>query len=343
MLWLKGVRALFPRRLFAAAFAALGLGFAAPASAESNTARLVVVGADDDNHCTGAGELGSAVERRLGRRVFDPNAALSVHVTYERRRGRWLARIVFSDALDRKLGERELVTSAARCDDLDSSVALVTALLLDAPLPPGANEPATSSTPAPPPHPTPLIVSPEPKPPEPSEPWLFMAGADAVAVWGRIPSIMGGARLAFDFKPPHVMWLKLEASFFLPHTVSDTETTAAVEVTHESVAVAACPWGFAPSPAPFFCLGQEVSFTQSHGQGLDMNSEHSQFGLTIFARAGLSVALFGPMWLRVGLTGGVPLVRDRYIFSGSDQQTHELFRTRSILAAGELGLAAAFP
>ncbi len=346
MLCLRDVRALFFRRLGAAALTAGGLSLsAAEARAETNTARLVVVGADENNRCTAASDLGRAVEQRLGRRAFDASAALTVRVTYERRAAGWLARIALSDAQGRKLGERELVTSADRCDDLDSSVALVAALLLDAPLPPGANEPSPSTAPPPPPPPTPLMVDPEPKPTEPEERWRFMVGADVLAVWGRLSGndLLPGARVGFDFKPPHVMWLKLEAAFFLPRTVTHSESGASAEVRQESVAVAACPWAGDHSPAPSLCFGQELGFTQAHGQGLDVNRSQSRLGFTIFGRAGLAFELFGPMWLRVGLTGGVPLVRDRYIISGSDQQTHELFRTRSIVAAGELGLAAALP
>jgi hypothetical protein len=335
------VRASSFRQLSAALLAASCLGAPTLARAQGNTARLEVTVEDADGNCQGALHLAQAVERRLGRHVFEPDAALVVRVTYERKGGGYLARIVLMDAQERKLGERELVSNSGRCMDIDSSVALVTALLVDTPLPEAASEQPSSSAEIEPPRPTRLLLAEEPPAIQPAEPWHFMVGADGLALFGRMPDLTYGARFDFDFKPPHVMWLKLEAAFYLPRVVQDTPSGASARVRFESVSVAACPWVAATSPAPSLCFGQELSFTQARGEKLDVNHASSRFGLTIFGRAGLAAHLAGPMWLRVGLTGGVPLVRDRYIFAGTDSQAHELFRTRPVIATGELGLAAA--
>ncbi|HVJ20512.1 MAG TPA: hypothetical protein VM686_34100, partial [Polyangiaceae bacterium] len=246
------------------------------------------------------------------------------------------------DEKGRRLGQRELVSNAARCDDLDTSLALVTALLVDAPPepPPEPSEPEPITPKA-----TRLLepLPPPAPPPPPPEPWRFMVGLNALGSFGHAPGITPGARVDFDVKPPHFIWLKLEARLDLPQRVEDDATGAAGELRYASAALAACPWVGERNIALWLCLGQELGWTQARGLELDFNREQSRIGLSLFGRVGLSLHAVGPLWFRVGLTGGVPLVRDRYIFSGSDQETHELFRTQPVVATGELGFAAALP
>jgi hypothetical protein len=321
-----------------------GLALPKVAAAQTNTARLEVTGAEAD--CADAESLRVAVEQRLGRTAIDAQAKLVVRVDFQARKpSGWLARITLVDDIGRRLGQRELVTNAARCNDLDSSLALVTALLVDAPPEPPAEEP---SQPEPvEPKPTRLLEPQEPPPPlrappPPPEPWRFMVGLNALAAYGHTPEISPGARFDFDVQPPRLIWFKLEVRLDLPQTVEDEQTGAGARLRYSSVALALCPWVGERSPAPWFCLGQELSWIQASGLNLDVSRERTRFSPVIFARLGLALKLLGPLWFRVGLTGGVPLVRDRYIFSGSDQETHELFRTQPIIATGELGIAAAF-
>lgn len=322
-----------------------GLALPAVAAAQTNTARLEVRGEQTAAQCMDAERLRVAVEQRLGRTVIDAEAKLIVTVTFEARQPKgWIARITLSDDQGRRLGERELVTNAERCDDLDSSLALVTALLVDAPPEPVDEQPSTPEQP--PPKPTRLLEPQErqkPPPPPPAEPWRLMVGLNALGSFGHTPHIKPGARFDFDARPPEFVWLKLELRLDLPSTFEDESTGAGAELRYAGGALAICPWVGERSPAVWLCLGQELGWIQARGLELDLNREHSRIALQIFARLGLALHAVGPLWFRVGLTGGVPLMRDRYIFSGSDGQTHELFSTQPVVATGELGLAAALP
>ena len=169
-----------------------------------------------------------------------------------------------------------------------------------------------------------------------------MVGLSALASFGHAPDINGAARLDFAVAPPNFIWLQLEGRVDLPRTLEDPESGAQAELRRGSLGLAACPGLGGESPAFWFCVGQEVGWTQARGLNLDLTRETSRISVVVFTRVGLSLELADPLWLRVGLTGGVPLMRDRYIFSGPDQETHELFRTQPVVASGELGIVAAF-
>jgi hypothetical protein len=327
-------------------WAGLALPALAAGQTTSNTARLEVSGAGPETNCADVERLRVAVEQRLGRTAIDAQAELTVRVSFEPRSpSGWLARITLEDDNGRRLGEREIVTTQKSCADLDTSLALVTALLVDAPPEPPPESPSPETSVSPEPKPTRLLEpQPEPEPPPPPpEPWRFMIGVSGLASTGRAPGVTAGARLDFDVRPPSFIWLKLEARADLPRTVQDEASGAAADFRHGSLALAACPYVGEGSPSLWLCAGQQLGVSQVSGSALDVNREQTRVGLVVFARAILAIHAAGPMWLRVGLTGGVPLVRDRYIFSGPDQRTHELFRTQPVIATGDLGIAAALP
>src|SRR5688572_13338077 len=141
----------------------LVLGTLVPRASLGDTSRVLVAtlklekGAGTEQ-CIDAPELSSAVEARLGRRVFGVRtpADLDVRLRLERPgSNQWRGDLLLLDDAGNELGRREIVTKAKDCSALDASLALVVALLVDAPpnLPPERAPPPATSTEAPPPPP----------------------------------------------------------------------------------------------------------------------------------------------------------------------------------------------
>src|SRR5512138_2090315 len=98
---------------------------------ESPAARLEVTSAPGSG-CVDAQALGAQVEVRLGRSVFQGDARLLVRVTLQPKTPRgWIARLELLNTRGELFGAREIATEAEACRELDSSLALVTALLVD--------------------------------------------------------------------------------------------------------------------------------------------------------------------------------------------------------------------
>ncbi len=315
---------------------------------EAPAARLEVTSAAESG-CVNAAELGAQVEGRLGRRVFQGDARLLVRVALERKAPRgFSAHLELLNARGELFGARELASESDSCRDLDSSLALVTALLVDSPaatraaqseaLPP----PSSSSTPETPPPSTQEEAPPEPAPAR-AEPWRVMPSASFAALFGYVPRPLFGGRAALEVRPPGFIWFGIEATVYGPRDIPDEEFDVSAEVSHGTVGFFACPWVSSSTVEVGLCLGQEVGYTTAIASGFDVNQEPTRLETSTFGRVTLDVPLFFPLRFKAGLTGALPLVRDRYIFSGPDQQVHEFFRTGSFIAIGQLGLAARLP
>jgi hypothetical protein len=185
-------------------------------------AELAVEKAPGAERCIEKAALASAVETRLGRRVFDVRRPpdLDVKVRLGRPRpNEWRAELVLLDLNGNELGRRELVTKARDCSALDASIALVLALLVDAPpnLPPP--EPAAESdSPAPPAEPAPA----PPQPPRPAaplvlpsdtfaprEPGRVALSVSAATVVGVAPRPLFGAAVTLGFRPPRLLGFRV--------------------------------------------------------------------------------------------------------------------------------------
>jgi hypothetical protein len=170
-----------------------------------------------------------------------------------------------------------------------------------------------------------------------------MPSASFAALFAYVPRPLFGVRAALEVKPPGFIWFGLEATVYGPRDVPDDDFDVSAEVSHGTVGFFACPWVSPGTVEIGVCLGQEIGYTTAIASGFDVNEEPTRLGTSTFGRVTLDVPLFFPLRFKAGLTGGVPVVRDRYIFSGPDQQVHEFFRTGSFIAIGQLGLAARLP
>lgn len=327
-------------------FAGLLLLAAGRASAQPAhlTATLDVKRSPGAEQCIDAPALAKAVEVRLGRTVFGgASPELRVIVTLERLPdGAWGAQLLLEDAKGQALGRRELGTAEASCSALDPSLALVVALLVDAPPTPVAPPPpppdATAPAPPPPPPPPPptRIRIPAPPPP-PEEPWQLGVAASAVAGFGWLPSIAPGASVALSAEAPHVPELVVFAQGFLPRRTARSDGRD-VELSLLRLGFSVCPALYRGETARVgVCAGQTVGRVRAQAFGFDDNRQTSDLTYAVEVGGLLRLSLFGPLVFRAFAGVEAPITRNVYV-GGPERLV--LFRSSPVAARGEMGLGA---
>ena len=212
------------------ALAAEGTAFAEQPARSGRTSALSWVRLPGAEGCVGAPKLASAVEARLGRRVFVPpaDAEISVEgtVAYRTDTKRFKATFRVADRAGAVLGVRDVEESVTSCDKLDDRFAFVLSVLIDPDAALGAPPAAGEATPLPPPEapppPKPLTEAP-PSPaattmtlPQPPEPWRWLAGADFGGAMGLVPDVGWVVSAGAVLTPPHWPGLRAKGSSYLP-------------------------------------------------------------------------------------------------------------------------------
>jgi hypothetical protein len=285
--------------------------------------------------CLDAPALAKAVETRLGRSVFnDATPELRVSVTLERLPdAMWRAQLLLQDARGVELGRREIVSTEPACSALDPSLALVVALLVDAPPTPPPPAPEASPPPPPPPPPTPIRIP--PPPPTPEEPWRFGAALSALASVGWLPSFTPGASLGLFVEPPHLPELVVFAQGFLPRR-AESSAGHGVEVSLLRLGLAVCPTLYGgPTVRVAVCAGQTIGRVQAEAFGFDENRRTADLAYAVEAGPVLRLSLVGPLVFRAFSGVEVPLTRNVYV--GGPTRT-VLFRSSPVAARGEMGV-----
>lgn len=207
-------------RVRSAAMVLLGSAFVAgPARAEEAITRLTVGREAGAESCPGADELKAQVESLAGGPVLsrDGEPEAWITVTISPNEAGFRAEVT---ARGLRSGKRALEDAGPGCDGLGRGLAVILALMLDAPL--GARKPdaVADRGPAPPSSPLPLFVLPEVPPvaetkPDPRFPPL-MGSVGPAYVTGIVPSDAAGLVLAFDGYLPlvsfgaSIVWIPLE-------------------------------------------------------------------------------------------------------------------------------------
>jgi hypothetical protein len=118
--------------------------------------------------CIQPADLARAVEDKLGRQVFGPSPEFTVDgVMRAGTSPKWRAQFTLVDASGAVQGTREVTSEQASCTAMDSSLALIVAVMIDPRVAlGGAVVPETSTPPMPEPAPPPAVEpKPEPRPP----------------------------------------------------------------------------------------------------------------------------------------------------------------------------------
>lgn len=337
--------------------AALLLAGAASGSSSKASARLELERSDDARSCIDSKRLARGVERRLRRRVFDPNAeaTLFVHVTLQRREDEFAASIELSDATG-VLGRRELTTAARHCSALDDSLALVVALLVESPperaepveqspakpessrttRPPGAVQPAPAAAPR---EQTPKVTPSIEIPREtlaPREPFRFALRASALGGVGLLPGVALGPELGLAVRPPHGPWIVATLEAYLSHTES-ASADAGARLARQRLGLEICAPEVGISSLSL-CFGQRLGAFSASGFGFDHTFERRVVTFAFGAGPDLTFPLGRYFAAMLGARLEVPVSRHRFDAALRDGSVHDLFAEPPVAATLRAGL-----
>jgi hypothetical protein len=339
---------------------ALALTFATllPRAAAAETPRVLVATLEvqrepGTERCIDEAALARAVEERLARPVFNVRNPPDLKVQLRLARplpNEWQGALTLLDVNGNELGRRELVTKAKDCSALDASLALVVALLVDAPPnmppPPSPAEPAPAAEPAPsapppkPPAPTRLVVPRDTF--APREPWRVALYAAATGLVGLAPRPLFGAALTLDLHPPQLFGLRASAEF-LPKARLEFEPERGAELTLVRFGLALCPLEADAGILNFeLCAGQEVGWLGVTGYGFDENLDSGELAYALEASGSAFLRLAAGLGLWVSVAAEAPLVRNAY-FSGTEQGARaDLYRAKPVASNAQIGAGIEF-
>jgi hypothetical protein len=295
--------------------------------------------------CADAGQVTSAVEERLGRRVFGARSEVELHlrVRFEHEQPRsFRAALFLSDRTGHEVGRREISASARHCSALDASLALVIALLVDTPpVPPPPSSPPVTPTaaPAPPPEtprerPTPITLPAETH--APREPWWFALTLSGASALGVLPGPAFGAALGFGARPPGFRQIWLSAERLPQRRLGSTPST---ELSLTRFGLMLCPWELGSGALQgAACVGQRVGFVSAAGAGFDVNQSTRQLSYDLSVELAGTQELVSPLFLKLAASGELPLARPAYVSRSADGTRREWFQASPLAVSARLGL-----
>ena len=304
------------------------------------------------------GALQRAVEARLQRRIFvaDSSAQLVIRLRLALRNKRqWTAELRLDDETGVNLGERTLSTSAAHCSALDDSLALIVALLVDAPLSDRERvEPLSTGTRA---VPEPESAARAPGSPStakatrielptstlaPRQPWRWEASAGATLALGLLPGKAFGFELAVSGKAPRAPELRLFGGAYAPREAYAGPGDAGARFAALFVGLEVCPFeGQLGSLRWSTCAGQSVAWLHAAAFGYDQNSSTDRLIYALLARGALLLPLLGPVSAHLSARAELPLARPVFVYGTGENDERSVFEMNPLSAVLEAGLSVA--
>jgi len=310
--------------------------------------------------CLATGALQRAVEARLQRRIFvaDSSAQLVIRLRLALRNQRqWTAELRLEDETGLNLGERTLTTSAPHCSALDDSLALIVALLVDAPLsdreqvqpistgtravPESAAEP-TARAPGSPSTTEATRIELPPSTLAPRQPWRWEASAGATLALGLLPGKAFGFELAVSGKAPRAPELRLFGGAYAPREAYAGPGDAGARFAALFVGFEVCPFeGQLRSLRWSTCAGQSVAWLHAAAFGYDQNSSTDRLIYALLARGALLLPLLGPVSAHLSARAELPLARPVFVYGTSENDQRSVFEMNPLSAVLEAGLSVA--
>jgi len=270
--------------------------------------------------CLAPRELASAVEQRLGRRVFVPAADAEIHAQVRARRaGRGFAiDVELRGPGERSLGRRRLNTRARHCSALDDSLTLVVSLAADLSLAPLAPLAAAREAPV---SVTPLESAIE-IPASSFAPrlgWHARPGLGVTALSGLLPALGVGFAVELELRPPQFWPLWLRATRWHGQRVVAGSTGA--EFSAQSLELGVCPWTLELGQLELrSCVEQLFGRVHAKGFGFDLDQSGASATLALGAMETLSFRS-GDWFISVSGSLLAPLVQRRYFYLDGNEIT----------------------
>lgn len=274
--------------------------------------------------CASAEQLATAVEARLGRRVFVAASEADLHAQLRAQRvGRgYRVALQLYDRERRPLGRRQLSTRARHCSALDEALALVLSLAADVAVPP----PSSAGTPVP--HAPPALPQPLDTPLEipadvlaPRQPWQVRPSVGLALLGGLLPGVALAAAFELELAPPRSWPFWVRASAFL-----DERTGAATggEFSAQALELGVCPW--APRGERLearLCAQQLLGLVGASGFGSDADRQEPRVSLALGLEQSFGYRS-GDWFISVSGSLLATPARRRYYYVDGDQITlHE--------------------
>lgn len=324
-----------------------------PASKTARTSSLAWVRLPGAEQCIAAPALATAVEKRLGRRVFVPpsDAEITVEGTIAARPEvkRFRATFRVSDREGKVLGSREVDEPAASCDKLDDRLAFVVALLIDPEAAMGGGEKSPPTPPPPDPTDNRPLPPPEAKPVDkpieraPTEdappPWRWMLGAEFGGAAGLVPDIGWVVSGTVLVTPPRWPGIRAKFSSFLPSS-RRVESVALAEIGLVAGQLGICPLQWRPAPFGIaLCASGLVGQLDARGQGFPESRGYSTTmgGIALDALFELHFTKVFGMTITPALV--VPLSRARLAYEDATGARRTIFELSAVGGSLSLGLA----
>jgi hypothetical protein len=306
----------------------------------------------DDPTCIDQATLARTVETTLDRAVFHSPTAATARIEgtigAATTGGGFRAKIILRSSSGEVLAERELSTSAATCDRMDESVAIVVALMVD-----GLEEkPAKLEVPAKVPRPPPPPPAPKPPPrPPPSRvitteptarvPLLLEGELGGSFALGLLPRPSLGSYLRGELGVGHAWSMALVAHGFLPSRTVGAGSGA--EIHAWAVDANAC---YAPvharSTRLVGCLLLGAGFTDATPVGTDrlgsLRLPLAYGGMSFEAAVGIG----GPVWVHVRSSIWAPFESPYYVTHAPDGTNHTVFEPWILVPSLSVGIGGRF-
>lgn len=285
--------------------------------------------------CIPAGELAAAVERLLGQRLAGPDrAATRIEGRISRvEGGSWQVEFELFGR-DGASGQRSLVSQAPQCRELDPTLALVVALMVDPTAALGQAPPETPRATAPP------LPPPRPEP-GPSRPVRGAGASGPVVGVGRSEGASFGLRAAASIAPPRFWPIELGVTAWARERLTAGSASASLSMLDVSLGLAPRLWGRGRWE---LSTGLGVALGMISAQGFDLSVARHATALTVafWVRGRVEVAIAGRLRAFLGLGLEVPAIRPRVVYHDAGGVERLIAQPAEVAGVAELGLALRF-
>lgn len=274
--------------------------------------------------CIDAGDLAARVEATIGRRVqavapealeapLPDGGPLRLEGQVQPAGTGWIA-VVQVRAAGPAL-RREVALDAPDCRRFDEALVLVVALMAEA---------------APP-------AAPSRTPPPRSPSAVVSIGPDVAVAAGMLPGVTMGVGLAAEVALPPFWHLTVWAHGWPSSSALDDGSGASLFAW--TIGAGPCvgparhePWSF------FGCVGASGGGVYASGVGLAVAYSSARPYVQGEVRAGFRMQIAGPLFVRLEVGAGLPIIRDSYAVTGADGVSSSVFRPAAVVPLGRFGI-----
>lgn len=309
----------------------LAIALALALGAPEGSARAVRI-AVADNRCVEADAIREGLGRTLEIAMTAPDAleaVTAIDVAITPRTQGWDVELR-ARATDREL-QRAIVVESPECAELEAAIVLVGALLLDELW---STEATVHVQPVAPP--APVVIPTPPRPAKrpsipPPPPWSLRASATARMSVGDLPGVAGGVALELLATAPRIASFGLQVVAW-PYRAVDHARFSAIDV---ALPVCADPVR-RPIWALSICAAARAGVLFASGVDVPTPEAAVRPRMLVDAVVDARVRLVGPLWLRGHVGAAVPILRDRFVIEGTndDEVVHRAWPVVPLVGLG---------